>query len=385
MAGVRLKCRMPGCSNTVRAAETRTGFCRNCLLNPPAAAPASPSLAPVAPTASQRVDTDRTTHRLQEDLADLRMKYAHALETIEQQDAEMEVFRHLESGRDDTICIEPRESSGTSEAVPVILASDWHAEEIVTKAQVNGLNEFNEKIAHQRVTRFFQASVNLIKNHLNPGVKIHHVVVGLLGDFITNDIHEELVENVWCRPTEAITWVQNRIVAGIDFFLNHTPYTYTFVCKVGNHARTTKKTHFSQENGHSLEHLLYVFLDAYYRNEPRVSFQFSGGYLSYLDIYSTTVRFHHGHAIKYNGGVGGLTIPCNKAVAQWDKGHVANLDCFGHFHQTKSDQKWKCNGSLIGYNSFGVAIKGDFEPPKQTLFLIDKKRGVTCDWPILLQ
>lgn len=290
----------------------------------------------------------------------------------------------MRSGFDTTIRIEPREGSGTSEAIPVIVASDWHAEEIVLPAQVSGLNAFNPEIADARIKRFFQASTNLMRNHLNPGVNIHDVVVFLGGDFITNDIHEELVENVAMKPTEAIIWVQNRLIAGIDFYLNHTPYSYTFVCKVGNHSRTTKKTYFSQENGHSLENLLYVWLADHYRSEPRVKFDIRDGYHTYMDVYSTTIRFHHGHAIKYGGGVGGLTIPANKAIAAWDKARHADLDVFGHFHQTKSDQKWKCNGSLIGYNSFGVAIKGDFEPPRQTLFLVDKKRGVTCDWPILV-
>lgn len=379
------KRKCPHCPNSCDIAAEQCLACskkaRRGVVPPPGVPIVVETATPAPPVV---LAADRTIAKLRTELSTVKAAYHQSLNTIEQLEAESSAMADIRAGLDTTLSIVPKEGSGTSEATPVIMASDWHSEELVTAAQSNGRNVANPDIIDARITRFFQASANLMKNHLNPGVAIHDVVVFLGGDFITNDIHEELVENVAMPPTEAIIWVQNRLVAGIDFYLNHTPYTYTFICRVGNHSRTTKKTHFSQENGHSLEHLMYVYLAGYYRNEPRVRFVVQDGYHIYFDVYATTIRFHHGHAVKFGGGVGGITIPVNKAVAQWDKARPADLDCFGHFHQTKSDQKWKCNGSLIGYNSFAVTIKGDYEPPRQTMFLVDKKRGVTCDWPILV-
>lgn len=56
-------------------------------------------------------------------------------------------------------------------------------------------------------------------------------------------------------------------------------------------------------------------------------------YLSYIQVYDKTIAFHHGHAVKYAGGVGGITISMNKAVAQWNRTRVADIYCCGHFHQ----------------------------------------------------
>ena len=42
------------------------------------------------------------------------------------------------------------------------------------------------------------------------------------------------------------------------------------------------------------------------------------------------------------------------------------------------------NGSLIGYNAYALSIKASFEPPTQTYFLLDKKRGRTMTAPIYL-
>jgi len=103
-----------------------------------------------------------------------------------------------------------------------------------------------------------------------------------------------------------------------------------------------------------------------------------------MDVYGRTLRLHHGHAIRYQGGVGGLFIPTYKAIAQWNLGRRAHLDAFGHFHQTKDGGSFLTNGSLIGYNAFALSIKADFELPRQTLILLDKTRGRTCSWPILV-
>ncbi len=110
---------------------------------------------------------------------------------------------------------------------------------------------------------------------------------------------------------------------------------------------------------------------------------------SYIELYpgqpgATTIRFQHGHMVKYGGGVGGLTIPLNKAIAQWNRGKHADLDVLGHFHQMFDGGNFIVNGSLIGYDSFALSIKASYEKPKQALFLIDRKRGRTFTCPILL-
>jgi hypothetical protein len=216
-------------------------------------------------------------------------------------------------------------------------------------------------------------------------VAISNVVLALLGDFISNDLHEgESVEMNEQQPMHALQTAQSFIVSGIEFLLANSSYTLTIPCHSGNHARTTKKTRFSAENGHSLEYLMYLHLAAYFRTEPRVQFIIPEGMHSYMQIYDQTIRFHHGHAVKYGGGVGGIFVPAYKAISQWNKARHADLDVFGHFHQSKDGGNFLCNGSLIGYNGFALSIKADYEQPRQSLFLMDKKRGRTATWPILV-
>lgn len=335
----------------------------------------------LAKAPDKAVAADREKARHGAELLSLRKRYEESLRTIEARDKALEAMGVLDTNLE-TFVIAPKLSSKTSEATAVIVASDWHIEERVGK-EVSGLNVYSLDIAKARATKFFQSSLRLVKL-LQQDVTINTVVLALLGDFISNDIHEEFPEVNELTPMHAIVAAQGVIISGIEFLLANSKVKLVIPCHSGNHARTTRTTRFSTENGHSLEYLMYLHLAAYFRTEPRVEFVIPDGYHSYITIYDKTIRFHHGHAIKYGGGIGGIFIPAYKAISQWNKGRHADLDVFGHFHQCKDGGNFLSNGSLIGYNGFALAIKADFEPPKQQLFLVDKSRGRTCSWPILV-
>lgn len=335
------------------------------------------------PETPRTMEVDREVLRLKARLTETDGRYRSALDTIAALEHEREAFGALREGVK-PFTIRPSHPSGTSEGTVVLVASDWHMEERVG-GEVGGLNRYSPEIAQTRAAQFFASGLRLTRL-LQQDIKIQTIVLALLGDFITNQIHEaENAETNALLPTQAIVLAQNTLISGIDFLLEHTKADLVLPCHSGNHARTTKRTRFSAEYGHSLEYLLYQHLAAYYRNEPRLSFLIPEGLHSYVRIYDQTVRFHHGHAIKYQGGVGGIYIPVAKSINQWNKARHADLDVFGHFHQLRDGGNFICNGSLIGYNGFALSIRADFEPPKQALFLMDKKRGRTCLWPILVE
>jgi len=362
------------CGHTV--ARKGAKVCRACWRS---RGPDAPVLT-VSASVADRVDADLKRQQTKRDDTSLKHRYEEALRTIERLTRESEAHARL-SERPETVAIAPAKGSGTSEATAVWLASDWHIEERVG-AEVGDLNRYTLAIAEQRAQTFFRSGLRLT-NLLAKDVRIDTVVLALLGDFITNDIHDELVEVNQLSPVEALATAQAWIIAGIQFVLKSSPYRLVIPCHSGNHARTTKTTRFGTEAGHSLEHLMYLHLAAYFRDEPRVTFLIPEGMHSYVTVYDQTIRFQHGHAIKYGGGVGGIYIPVNKAIGQWNKGKRADLDVFGHFHQMRDGGNFICNGSMIGYSSFALSIKADYEKPKQALFLLDKTRGRTCTWPIL--
>lgn len=332
---------------------------------------------------SELIQKDLTLRRIKEEASTKDKKYKTLLDEIERMEQErnaiLEIHKNVQSFTIEDTPLVP------SEAVAFLVASDWHVEEWVSRESVNNLNFYDPAEAKRRAENFFKNGMKLVKN-AQRDVKVDTIVVPLLGDFISNSIHAELMESNYMRPVEAIIYAQNLIASGLEFLLrDKTLKTIVVPCHSGNHGRITEKRRVSTENGNSLEYFMYCQLRNHFRNEPRIKFLIGEGYHSYLDVYGMTVRLHHGHNISYGGGVGGPTIPINKAIAQWNKIKKADLDVFGHFHQFMDGGNFIANGSLIGFNAFAVSIKASFEPPRQAWFLLDKKRGKTLVAPIFLQ
>lgn len=329
----------------------------------------------------EKVHHDLSLSRLKDGKKEVDSQYKIALRKIADLERERDAALEIKSGVRPFV-IKPRKEV-KSEATPIWLASDWHVAEKVTPGQTNGINRYNLNIAKARAEAFFRNGLRLTKMSAHD-VQIDTIVLALLGDFITGHLHLDAVENNNLPPVEETLFAQSLIVSGIEYILANSEYNLIIPCHSGNHGRTTKFSHFGSENGHSLEYFMYHSIANYFRGNPRVKMSIPEGSHSYVDIYGYRVRFLHGHDVKYGGGVGGITIPLNKAISQWDKAQPAYLTALGHFHQRFDGGNFLVNGSLIGYNAFALSIKASAEPPQQQFALIDKKRGKTVVAPILL-
>lgn len=330
----------------------------------------------------EEIKSDRVIRKLKETSSFSDKKNKALLAKVEELENQLEfAFGVKENTRSFPISI--KKTSEKSEATAFWLASDWHVGEKVTFGQTNGINEYNPDIARSRAEAFFRNGLRLTDMAAKE-VGVNTIVLALLGDFITNNLHMEAVENNYLAPAEETFFAQELLISGINFILENSKYNLIIPCHSGNHGRTTKYSQFGSENGHSFEWMVYMNMADRFRGNKRVTFIISEGAHSYLDVYGYNVRFLHGHDVKFGGGVGGLTIPLNKAIAQWDKARPAYITCLGHFHQRFDGGSFMANGSLIGYNAFALSIKASAEKPAQQFFLIDKTRGKTIVAPILL-
>ena len=183
-----------------------------------------------------------------------------------------------------------------TEAIPVIVASDWHIEEEVKSEWVNGLNKHSLQESRRRADLFFKNFLKLTEM-FEQNVKINTVVLALLGDFFSNDIHDELAEINLLPPMEACLLAQEYIVSGIQFFLDNSKYNFTIIGCSGNHARTTEENYFSIESGHSLEYYMYRTIEQHFSKEKRLRFIVQTGYHVYLDVLGYKILFHHRHPL----------------------------------------------------------------------------------------
>ena len=325
----------------------------------------------------QRNAADKAHQQEIQEFRDRENKYAALLAETQ---AELGVALAINKAKPKIKPIAP-ESSSESEAVAFAICSDWHVEETVEPATVSGMNEFNLEIAATRIKKLTNTIIRLTEIERN-GVEINTLVLALLGDLMTGYIHEELQENNGLSPTQTVIWLRDRVLEMLETIKAKGDFTRIVIpCCYGNHGRTTKKPRHATGAANSYEYMLYQVLA---KHAPEFEWVIAEGYHIYLPVYNKLVRLHHGDNVQYQGGIGGLTIPVEKAIASWNKARTADLEIFGHHHQQQQNPKWVSNGSLIGYGGYSLAIKAPFEPPQQTYFLLDSARGRTATWPIFL-
>jgi hypothetical protein len=274
------------------------------------------------------------------------------------------------------------------EAIAISTISDVHIEEPVLKSIVNNLNEYNIDIASDRVTKYFKRLLYMINQARKAGYNIDTLVLGLLGDFITGYIHEELEEANELTPPEATLLVQELLVKGINFLAENGKLKKIIIpCVPGNHGRTTAKKRYTTGYKNSYEWLMYNnikrIFDTYSSHE-NIEFIIPASEFIYLDLFGKINKFSHGDHFKYQGGIGGIEIPLKKWVLRENAVIKTDMSWIAHWHQYIVLNKVRVNGSVIGYNSYARAFGFEPEPPKMQFQLLDKKRGYTLNNPIIL-
>lgn len=331
----------------------------------------------------QAAKAAREKRRAESTARDLRRENRELHEELELLESRLDTLLSLDEPST-PVRIRPHRAT-KNQSTAIIVASDWHVEERIQRDQVNGLNAYSLRIADQRIADFWANSLDLV-GQCRAGTEIKRLVVGLLGDLYSGHIHEELAEVTQLSPIESILWLKPRLVAGLELLAERGDFDrIDVVCCIGNHGRITKKPRIQTAQKHSLEFLLYHWLADHFQSHPVIHIRVAPGYHEIVDIYGFKVRFHHGDWLSYQGGVGGLTIPLNKAIKAWNASVRADLDVLGHWHQLMLDDRKLVNSSLIGWSPYSIRIKAEFEPPQQAFCLISEKyRRMTVRAPVVV-
>jgi hypothetical protein len=330
------------------------------------------------------IQEDRKIRALNSKLQDLNKKNIYLLEKLTQQE---QLYDDLLSIKEpiEIFKIEKSPQTNTSRAIPIICLSDWHLEENVLAGQVSGFNEYNLKIAEKRAFTIFQNILKCIKKESND-ITIEDCIIWLGGDFISGYIHDELIESNNLSPIEATRFAKRLLISGIEFLLKHSKLNFTIPCSIGNHSRTTKKMMASTGYKNNYEFGMYCDLQDYFAKEKRIKFHIPISDDCYIEAFGKTLRFFHGDALKYGGGIGGLSVPLIKYLHRKDEQRKADFTFLGHFHQLLYPTQASCvNGSLIGLSAYGYKIGFKPERPAQAFTLLDEKRGITIKIPIFAE
>lgn len=279
----------------------------------------------------------------------------------------------------------PKESQfEVEQGVVMALLSDIHGEHRITRAQTNGMNEFNPSLCESRMRAYF---TNMMKLHkiFSKDIKLSQLLWFWLGDMIHGFIHEEYMRTNYYTPIEAAAWMQDILGAGIKYVLESGEFErIVIVCKVGNHSRMTKKVYTDEEAKYSFEWGIYRALSKLF---PEVGWIIDESYHTYFNAYDKVIRAHHGHAFKYLGGIGGIHIPLMRYIAKLNRQRKADMDVMGHWHTRIFDATdgYMVNDCVCGADPYSIRLGFPVSQPTQQFQILDYHRGFTINAPIMLE
>ena len=266
-----------------------------------------------------------------------------------------------------------KRKAGTRYAVA--LFSDAHIEETVKSASVMGLNEYNVKIARERIEKYFANLVSCLNTD-----KVEYLLFASLGDTISGFIHEELSQSNELTPLEATFEAQNLIYNGLKYICDNTELKrIKFVGIVGNHSRVTNKIQHSNGYKMSYEWLMYKNIQKQAELEGLpIEFDIPESEMAIEDTSDgKRFLFIHGFQIKGsgNGTVCGIYPSLGRLSLKYGKVYKQDKIYLGHFHSCISIPNAVVNGSIIGYNSYALTNGFAYEEPSQMYELYDTNIG----------
>lgn len=269
---------------------------------------------------------------------------------------------------------------------PTLFISDLHWGENVDPMQINGVNEYNLKIARKRLRRVFDTAITMLYEHLSPHTYPGMVVV-LGGDIVSGNIHEELRDTNDATILVIVLDATDHIIAGIQMLLD-AGVPHVFVpCVVGNHGRLDKKPRAKGAVQDNYEWIIYQLIARHFAGNKRVTVAPSTSLDYVYQVHNTTYLLTHGDQFKGGSGIAGPFTPWalgdhKKRKRQNAIDQPYDYMIFGHFHMLVWGTSFIVNGSLKGYDEYAFRSNFGFEPPQQALWITHPKHGITVKMEI---
>lgn len=310
-------------------------------------------------------------------IADLKRQNAALFQALDRAETKCDVLLALDDSEHVREWQRPKRAD-KGEATAVLLWSDWHVEQVVTKAETNGINEWGPRHAEKAAQILIDRTIDVVLPRYRLAAKIDELVVWLGGDFVEGQHREEQKARNALSPVRAAQFAESLLETSLNELAKRSDAKrITVVTSTGNHDRTTEKTWAAGRNDTSFATLIYDHLRKLFRDHPKIQWQAEEGEATYLDVYDFKSRFVHGDAIKYRGGRDGLAGPAMLQLRKWNDALFADFTFFGDKHTYLwSDQGgFVANGALCGPAAY--SMRYGRSQACQAVAIIDRNRGMT--------
>jgi len=271
-----------------------------------------------------------------------------------------------------------------SSVTPVTIWSDWHVGEVVDPKQIHNINGYNLSIARNRVNELVNKTITLCFNHVVNPVYEDGIVIFLIGDIVSGDIHEELEKTNEIPVLQTVIEAVNMLTWALKELGKHF-CKITVACVPGNHGRLTEKMQAKNFHLENLDWLTYNFLSNNFKDDSKYEFHIPESSSAFVKVENMTFLGMHGCELGVGGGGEAMIGPIGKIIRGEQKVRASfgqvNLEydvlLLGHFHNTLWLPRVFVNNSLKGYCEYSFRVlKAMPSRPSQSLFFVNSEYGV---------
>ena len=333
----------------------------------------------------ERVKIDKKVATLKTEASYYKKLYTQALKTFNNQEAIVDAIRTY-SPTFDPVPVQPpinNDSMGQHPQTMVAVLTDTHVGERVALNQMAGLNAYDLDKFNRRLSGWAIQVLNLATYRRNI-CDVNELVVPLLGDIISGDIHEELsrsnIDNCMIQMLSAAHVISQALMYLAPHF-----ESVRVPCVVGNHGRMTRKPPM-KDKYMDWDYMVYQWIAAFCASQPNITFQIPKTFAQIVEICNRKVLLFHGDSISGGGSSQSIhrMVSAMRGVTQFRQAientvvkHDGDLsDVFtdvmlGHFHRVDTydigtGSAWIC-GTTKGGDEFSLNRLQAVSAPKQVV------------------
>ena len=333
----------------------------------------------------ERVKIDKKVQTLKNEVSYYKKLYTQALKDFAGQDALLDAIK-LYAPTYDPVEVRPPNRDGSMGEHPqtmVAVLTDTHVGERVSLNQMAGLNDYDLNKFSRRLSGWAIQVLNLATYRRNM-CEVNELVVPLLGDIISGDIHEELsrsnVDNCMMQMLSAAHVISQALMYLAPHF-----ESIRVPCVVGNHGRMTRKPPM-KDKYMDWDYMVYQWIAAFCSKQPNITFQIPKTFAQIIEVCNRKILLFHGDSISGGGSSQSIhrMVSAMRGVTQFRQAiettvvkHDGDLaDVFtdvmlGHFHRVDTyvfgtGSAWIC-GTTKGGDEFSLNRLQAVSAPKQVV------------------
>ena len=186
--------------------------------------------------------------------------------------------------------------------------TDTHVGDNVEADQMMGLNAYNIDIFNKRLFGWANQVITLAELRRN-SAEVGELIIPMLGDMISGDIHEELARTNNDHCMGQMIRGANLIAQALMLIAPHFDKVRV-PCVVGNHGRMTRKPPM-KDKYMDWDYMLYQWISVFCADQKNIEFHIPKSFMTTVNVCNRDILLAHGDFI--SGGGSGTAI--NRGVS----------------------------------------------------------------------